>query len=261
MHVLRVATALVALDLRVLTDEEHLAAQTGQTGSEGRQQSTGCHESLQMVSVSVDIYWLYTCDRRRNIKKLCVTNFFREYPFFYIISTFAMLKRRFSIRPRPTGSFRRFAANSEERNFWTKFDSREFSRETFEASAILFREKPPENLLEAQELLREVGSQSELIALGCLHLLAIQIESTKWTNLIKILSRLQTSLLAKWPWDATWCDFHLDFRTFSDRFMQFPLWVDILSCRPFHTCFTYVSYMFECTLFLSFFLNSTSHCT
>ena len=76
------------------------------------------------------------------------------------ISTFAMLKRRFSIRPRPTGSFRRFAANSEERNFWTKFDSREFSRETFEASAILFREKPPENLLEAQELLREVGSQS-----------------------------------------------------------------------------------------------------
>ena len=78
MHVLRVATALVALDLRVLTDEEHLAAQTGQTGSEGR--------------------------------------------------------------PRPTGSFRRFAANSE-------------------ASAILFREKPPENLLDAQELLREAADE------------------------------------------------------------------------------------------------------
>lgn len=64
MHVLRVATALVALDLRVLTDEEHLAAQTGQTGSEGRQQSPGGHVALQMLSVSmttdvaVDICWL-----------------------------------------------------------------------------------------------------------------------------------------------------------------------------------------------------------
>ncbi|CAK9059374.1 unnamed protein product [Durusdinium trenchii] len=75
-HVLSLASSLVALDLRVLTDEEHLAAQRP---SESRPAGAA-------------------------------------------------------------GSFRRFAANSE-------------------ASAILFREKPPEHRLLAQELLREAADE------------------------------------------------------------------------------------------------------
>eukprot|EP00435_Cladocopium_sp_Y103_P019196 s2065_g4.t1 len=75
-HVISVATTLIALDLRVLTDEEHLAV----TGAERRPAG--------------------------NV----------------------------------AGSFRRFAANSE-------------------ASAILFREKPPESPLPPQELLREAADE------------------------------------------------------------------------------------------------------
>jgi len=128
MHVLRVATALVALDLRALTDEEHLAAQTGQTGSEGRQQSPGIHVALQMLSVSMttDVafdkfvgYRLLTeGETERNIVSPTSAVNIRFKSFLHpLISTFAMLERSFSIRPRPTGSFRRFAANSEEGKF------------------------------------------------------------------------------------------------------------------------------------------------
>lgn len=253
MHVLRVATALVALDLRVLTDEEHLAAQTGQTGSEGRQQSPGIHVALQMLSVSMttDVafdkfvgYRLLTeGETERNIVSPTSAVNIRFKSFLHpLISTFAMLERSFSIRPRPTGSFRRFAANSEEGKFWLRVTTWILAR--CEASAILFREKPPENLLDAQELLREVGSQSELAALGTLHPFhGIQIESTKWTTFTKSWAgcrRASCPNSRKLQHDATRCDFHLDVRTFSDQSMQLRSWVAILSCGPFHTCFIQV---------------------